>query len=213
MNSPQADRGERSARPASRHCPAALCQAGPKTIVSAGAEPARGQPVGPETPQARGDTSLDLALVEAEFSRLWARWERAVEELGGAVPASQLRAVLLIDDTGAVSPGRLALGLGLSASSASSLSDRMETAGLLSYGAGVAADGQSGITLALTAAGQALAAWIRDRRPEVPWQLRFAQPACPRMGPPAGTWVTGMTAERVTPGSIMYDGAVRCKGR
>jgi DNA-binding MarR family transcriptional regulator len=130
----------------------------------------------------RGDTSLDLALVEAEFSRLWARWERAVEELGGAVPASQLRAVLLIDDTGAVSPGRLALGLGLSASSASSLSDRMETTGLLSYGAGVAADGQSGITLALTAAGQALAAWIRDRRPEVPWQLRFAQPVCPRMG-------------------------------
>ncbi len=69
--------------------------------------------MGPETPQARGDTSLDLALVEAEFSRLWARWEPAVEELGGAVPASQLRAVLLIDDTGAVSPGRLALGLGL----------------------------------------------------------------------------------------------------
>ena len=169
--------------------------------------------MGPETPQARGDTSLDLALVEAEFSRLWARWERAVEELGGAVPASQLRAVLLIDDTGAVSPGRLALGLGLSASSASSLSDRMETAGLLSYGAGVAADGQSGITLALTAAGQALAAWIRDRRPEVPWQLRFAQLVCPRMGPPAGTWVTGMTAEGVTPGSIMYGGAVRRKGR
>jgi hypothetical protein len=38
--------------------------------------------------------------VEAEFTRLWARLERAVEELGGMVPASQLRALLIIDDSG-----------------------------------------------------------------------------------------------------------------
>jgi DNA-binding MarR family transcriptional regulator len=104
----------------------------------------------------------DVALVEAEFTRLWARWESAIEELGGAVPASQLRALLIIDDSGVLPPSQLAAALGTSLSVARTLCDRMAAAGLLRCE--LAAGTRREITLAATAAGQRLASWIRGRR-------------------------------------------------
>ncbi len=109
-----------------------------------------------------GDCGPDAAFVEAEFTRLWARLERAIEELGGMVPASQLRALLIIDDSGALPPSRLAAALGISQSDASRLCDRMAAAGLLRRE--LVAGTRREITLAATAAGQRLAGWIRGRR-------------------------------------------------
>jgi DNA-binding MarR family transcriptional regulator len=104
----------------------------------------------------------DVVFVETEFTRLWARWESAVEELGGAVPANQLRALLIIDDSGVLPTSQLAAALGTSQSVASRLCDRMAAAGLLRCE--LAAGTRPGITLAATVAGQRLAGWIRGRR-------------------------------------------------
>ena len=109
-----------------------------------------------------GGFGLDVALAEAEFTRVWARWELAIEELGGTVPASQLRALLIIDESGILPPGRLASRLGLSPSDASGLGDRMAVAGLLRWE--LAAVTGLEMTLAATAAGHRLAGWIRERR-------------------------------------------------
>jgi DNA-binding MarR family transcriptional regulator len=109
-----------------------------------------------------GDSGQDVAFVEAGFTRVWARWERVIEELGGTAPASQLRALLIIDDSGSLPLGRLAVALGISPSGASRLGDRMAAAGLLRCEP--AAGTCRGITLAATAAGRRLAAWIRERR-------------------------------------------------
>jgi len=102
-----------------------------------------------DIPQGAGQ---DVTSMEAALTRVWARWERAVEQLGGAVPATQLRALLIIDDSGPLLPGQLAMALGTSVSGASRLSDRMTAAGLLGSG------------LAITETGQRLASWIRERR-------------------------------------------------
>jgi DNA-binding MarR family transcriptional regulator len=111
---------------------------------------------------AGGACGPDVVLAEAEFTRLWASWERAVEELGGTVPAGQLRALLIIDDSGVLPPGRLAAALGISLSGAGRLCDRMAAAGLLRCES--AAGTRPEVTLAATAAGQRLACWIRGRR-------------------------------------------------
>jgi DNA-binding MarR family transcriptional regulator len=108
------------------------------------------------------DRGPDVALVEAEFTRLWASWECAVEEIGGTVPAGQLRALLIIDDSGVLPPGRLAAAMGISLSGASRLYDRMAAAGLLRCEP--AAGTRPEVTLAPTIAGQRLAGWIRGRR-------------------------------------------------
>jgi DNA-binding MarR family transcriptional regulator len=109
-----------------------------------------------------GDCQPDAAFVEAEFTRLWGRLERAIDELGGTVPASQLRALLIIDDSGVLPPSRLAAALGISQSGVSRLCDRMAAAGLLR--SELAAGTRREITLAATAAGRQLAGWIRRRR-------------------------------------------------
>ena len=109
-----------------------------------------------------GDCGPDAALAEAELTRLWAKWERAIEELGGTVPGNQLRALLIIDDSGVLPPSRLAAALGVSLSGASRLCDRMAAAGLLRCE--LAAGARREITLTATAAGQRLAGWIRGRR-------------------------------------------------
>lgn len=115
-----------------------------------------------DIPQDAGDLGQDAGLMEAVFTRVWARWERAIEQLGGTVPATQLRALLMIDDSGPLTPGALAMALGISPSGASRLSDRMAAAGLL--GSGLAAGRPVEITLAITETGRRLAGWIRERR-------------------------------------------------
>ncbi len=109
-----------------------------------------------------GGFGLDVALAEAEFARVWARWERAVEVLGGAVPASQLRALLIIDESGGLPLSRLARRLGISPSDGSGLGGRMVLAGLLRWGLAAVTGLES--TLAVTASGHRLAGWIRERR-------------------------------------------------
>lgn len=108
-----------------------------------------------------GRPELDVAVAEAALTDVWARWERSLDELGGSVPASQLWAVLALDASGAVPVPRLARALGMSSSGAGRLGDPMEGAGLAAWERN--GSGQE-ITLAITAAGQRLAVWVRDQR-------------------------------------------------
>jgi MarR family len=133
-----------------------------------------------DIPQGAGQ---DVTSMEAALTRVWARWERAIEQLGGAVPATHLRALLIIDDSGPLLPGQLALALGTSVSGASRLSDRMTAAGLL--GSELAVGSPLEIRLAITKAGQSWragsgsgAAWFsptslsrRARTATRPWHV------------------------------------------
>jgi hypothetical protein len=44
-----------------------------------------------------GDGQLDVAFAETTLTALVENWVSSVEELGGAVPAAQLRALLVVD--------------------------------------------------------------------------------------------------------------------
>jgi len=116
--------------------------------------------LGRDTAHEAGDGRPDAAFVEAEITRLQERWDSAIGELGTAVPVNQLRALLIIDDSGALSPSRLAAVLGMAMPAVSSLCDRMAASGLLRP----AAQTRREITLATTAAGKRLVLWIRARR-------------------------------------------------
>jgi DNA-binding MarR family transcriptional regulator len=115
-----------------------------------------------DSAQDGGDSRHDVTFVEAKLTRVWARWERALAELGGTVPACQLRALLIIDDSGVLPPGRLAAALGISPSGAKRLCERMAAAGLLTWESAPGA--RQEIALAVTGAGRRLAGWIRERR-------------------------------------------------
>jgi hypothetical protein len=73
-----------------------------------------------------------VGSAESGLSVLLEACERAVEEVGVAVPPVQLRALLVIDRAGSLNLSRLAGLLGASASAASRLCDRMQAAGLVS---------------------------------------------------------------------------------
>jgi len=88
--------------------------------------------------------------------------ERAVEELGLAVPPVQLRALLIIDQAGTLNLSGLAGELGATASAASRLCDRMEAAGLVKRDR--AASSRREIKLMPTESGRRLADWVRRRR-------------------------------------------------
>jgi DNA-binding MarR family transcriptional regulator len=107
----------------------------------------------------------DVAVTEADLTMVWANWERAVDELSGAVPEGQARALLIVTRSGALTASRLARALGISTSSASGLCDRMEAAGLLACEP--APGSQREIMLVATEHGRRLASWIRDRRSAV----------------------------------------------
>jgi hypothetical protein len=63
-----------------------------------------------------GDGHLDVAFAETKLTTLVENWESSVEELGGAVPAVQLRALLVVDREERLSVGRPARALGASPS-------------------------------------------------------------------------------------------------
>ena len=105
---------------------------------------------------------LDVAAAELGFTALLETWESAVEELGCAVPAAQVRALLIVDRAGRLKLGRLAKALGASASATSRLCDRMEAAGLLTHER--AAASRREIVVLATWAGRRLAGWVRARR-------------------------------------------------
>ena len=104
----------------------------------------------------------DVGSAEAGLAVLIEAAERAVEELGSAVPPAQLRALLTIDQAGSLNLSKLAGALGASASAASRLCDRMQAAGLLTRDR--AAASRREIVLLPTEAGHRLAEWVRSRR-------------------------------------------------
>lgn len=109
-----------------------------------------------------GGDELDLGSAEAGLMVLLEACERSVEEIGPAVPPVQLRALLIIVRGGSLNLNRLATLLGASASAASRLLDRMQTAGLVSRDR--AAASRREILVVPTESGQRLAEWVRSRR-------------------------------------------------
>jgi DNA-binding MarR family transcriptional regulator len=116
-------------------------------------------------PDTAGDACegrLDVGCAETGLAMLIEASERAVEELGSAVPPAQIRALLIIDRAGSLNLSRLAEALGASASSASRLCDRIQAAGLLTRDR--AAASRREIVLFPTESGRRLADWVRGRR-------------------------------------------------
>ena len=105
---------------------------------------------------------LDVAAAETGLSVLLEACEKAVEEIGSAIPPAQLRALLIISQLGSMNLNRLARTLDSSASATSRLIDRMQAAGLLTRDR--AAASRREIVLLPTESGQQLAAWIRGQR-------------------------------------------------
>lgn len=114
---------------------------------------------------APGDSGgrMDMAPLEAGFAILRTACDRAVDELGCAVPGAQQRALLIIDDAdGSLDLRSLAAELAASPSAAGRLCDRMEAAGLLTTGRASASGAKP--SYALTGSGRRLAGWIRHRQ-------------------------------------------------
>lgn len=88
--------------------------------------------------------------------------ERAVGELGTAIPPAQLRALLIIDQAGRLNLSGLAEALGATPSAASRLCDRMAAAGLLTRDRASASRRE--VALTATASGRRLADWVRGCR-------------------------------------------------
>jgi DNA-binding MarR family transcriptional regulator len=108
------------------------------------------------------DTRLDVGPAEAGLTVLLEACERAVEDLGSAVPPAQLRALLIISRARSLNLSTLAGALGASASAASRLCDRMQESGLLTRGR--AAASRREIVLRPTETGRALAELVQGRR-------------------------------------------------
>jgi DNA-binding MarR family transcriptional regulator len=108
------------------------------------------------------DGEVDVGSAEAGLTVLLEACERAVEELGSAVPPAQMRALLIIGGSGGLNLSRLAGALGASASAASRLCDRMVAAGLLTRDRASASRRE--IVLVPTESGRRLAEWVRGRR-------------------------------------------------
>ena len=109
-----------------------------------------------------GHDQLDMAPVETAVAVLRNAGDKAVDELGSAVPGAQLRALPIIDGGGRLDLYQLAAELATSVSVTGRLCDRMTAAGLLVTGA--TANGSGGSVLVLTTSGHRLASWIRDRQ-------------------------------------------------
>ncbi len=105
---------------------------------------------------------MDVGAAEVGLTALLEACERAVEEIGPAVPAAQLRALLIVERAGSLNLNQLARALGSSASATSRLIDRMEAAGLLNRDR--AAASRREIILLPTESGRRLAEWITRRR-------------------------------------------------
>jgi DNA-binding MarR family transcriptional regulator len=110
------------------------------------------------------DGQLDVSSAETGLTVLLEACERAVEELGSAVPPAQMRALMIIDRTGSLNLSKLAAALGASASATSRLCDRMQAAGLLTRDR--AAASRREIVLLPTESGRRLAQWVQGRRRE-----------------------------------------------
>jgi DNA-binding MarR family transcriptional regulator len=111
---------------------------------------------------AGGSQAADVGVAEAGLMVLLEVCERAVEEMGSAVPPAQLRALLVVDRVGGLNLGGLARALGASASATSRLIDRMQAGDLLTRDR--AAVSRREIVLVPTESGRRLAGWVRGQR-------------------------------------------------
>jgi len=103
-----------------------------------------------------------MGWAETGLAMLIEASERAVEELGSSVPPAQIRALLIIDRAGSLNLSRLAEALGASASAASRLCDRIQSAGLLTRNRATASRRE--VVLFPTESGRRLAEWVRGKR-------------------------------------------------
>jgi DNA-binding MarR family transcriptional regulator len=105
---------------------------------------------------------MDVVAAERGLAVLLEACDRAVEEIGSAVPPAQLRALLIIGQAGSMNLNRLAKALDSTASATSRLTDRMQAAGLLTRDR--AAASRREIVLLPTESGRRLADWVRTQR-------------------------------------------------
>lgn len=108
------------------------------------------------------DVSVNVATAERGLTVLLAACERAVEEISATIPAAQLRALLIIGQEGSMNLNRLARALDSTPSATSRLTDRMQTAGLLTRDRATASRRE--IMLVPTESGRQLAEWVRIQR-------------------------------------------------
>ena len=109
-----------------------------------------------------GEDGLSRDAVETGFAVLLEIWHSALEELAGEAAPLQLRVLEIVSRAGRVSLGRVADALGTSPPSASRICARMEAAGLVGHGRGVARGG--GTMIVLTASGRRLVSQIQAQR-------------------------------------------------
>lgn len=110
----------------------------------------------------RGDAEESAAALDDVAATLMNVWARAHHTADVPVPATQLRALFILE-RGAVNISSLATQLDALVSSASRLCDRLEAAGLLMRDPG---RDRREVTVRLTAEGQALLDRLRRRRRE-----------------------------------------------
>lgn len=112
--------------------------------------------------QVSDSSHVDVGSAEAGLNVLLEACDRAIEEIGSAVPPAQLRALLIIGQAGSLNLNQLARALGSTPSATSRLADRMQAAGLLTRDR--AAASRREIVLVPTESGRQLAEWVRDQR-------------------------------------------------
>ena len=126
-----------------------------------------------ETTVSAGSDQLDMGPVETAVALLRKACDKAVDDLGGAVPGVQLRALLVVNDAGgSLDLPRLAAEMTASVSATSRVCERMREAGLLAteHAAG-SRPGSRCMLTGLAAAGpldQGPAACRAERRGELP---------------------------------------------
>ncbi|QFG23511.1 MarR family transcriptional regulator [Actinomadura sp. WMMB 499] len=120
--------------------------------------------VGTPSDAAPGErAAVDAAALDDAAAALMTVWSRAHSAPDVPVPATQLRALLVLEEQGPVNVSSLADRLGALVSSASRLCDRLEASGLLMRDPG---RDRREVTLRLTADGEELLDRLRVRRRE-----------------------------------------------
>jgi len=105
---------------------------------------------------------VDVVGAERGLAILLEACDRALEEIGAAVPPGQLRALLIIGQAGSMNLNRLAKALDSTPSATSRLTDRMQAAGLLTRDR--AAASRREIVLLPTESGRRMAEWVHLQR-------------------------------------------------
>ncbi len=111
---------------------------------------------------AAGPADEAAAVADRGLTILVEAWERAVDQLGAALPTAQLRALLVINRSDQLNLGALASVLGTSVSAASRLCDRLVLADLVTRER--AQTSRREIALNMTDSGRRLVNWVTGQR-------------------------------------------------